>query len=112
LFLLFPTGHPVTPRWRIVGWSTVAMLVVLIGASVIVATVNWSNAFLEVLDVERGAWADVATVAIVIAVLAEVVALLLSVVSVVIRYHRCSDVERLQLKWFITGAAVAAGVVA
>ena len=110
LFLLFPTGHPVTPRWRIVGWSTVAMLVVLMGASVIVATVNWSNPFLEVLDVERSAWADAATVAIVIAVLAEVVALLLSVISVVIRYRRSSGVERLQLKWFIPAAAFAAVV--
>jgi signal transduction histidine kinase len=110
LFLLFPTGHPVTPRWRIVGWITVAMLVVLLAASVILATATWSHPFRDVLDVEGGAWVDAARAAVVIAVLAEVVALLLSVVSVVKRYRRSTGGERLQLKWFVSAAAVAAVV--
>jgi signal transduction histidine kinase len=110
LFLLFPTGHPVTPRWRIVGWITVAMLVVLLAASVILATATWSDPFRDVLDVEGGAWVDAARAAVVIAVLAEVVALLLSVVSVVKRYRRSTGGERLQLKWFVSAAAVAAVV--
>jgi len=110
LFLLFPTGHPVTPRWRTVGWITVAMLVVLLAASVILATAIWSHPFRDILDVEAGAWVDAARVAVVIAVLAEVVALLLSVVSVVMRYRRTTGVERLQLKWFVSAAAVAAVV--
>jgi signal transduction histidine kinase len=110
LFLLFPTGHPVTPRWRIVGWITVAMLVVLLAASVILATATWSHPFRDVLDVEGGAWVDAARVAVMIAVLAEVVALLLSVVSVVIRYRRSTGAERLQLKWFVSAAALVAVV--
>jgi signal transduction histidine kinase len=110
LFLLFPTGHPVTPRWRLVGWITVAMLVILLAASVIIATASWSHPFRDFLDVEAGAWVDAARVAAVIAVLAEVVALLLSVVSVVIRYRRSAGAERQQLKWFVSAAAVA-GVV-
>ena len=110
LFLLFPTGHPVTPRWRIVGWITVAMLVVLLTASVIVATASWSHPFRDFLDIESGAWVDAARVAAVIAVLAEVVALFLSVVSIVIRYRRSTGAERLQLKWFVSAAAVTAVV--
>src|SRR5262245_59274621 len=108
LFLLFPSGHPVTPRWRIVGWFTVAMLAVLLVASVIIATQNWSDPFLNVTDDTPGAFADAARVAVVIGVFAELGALLLSVVSVVIRYRRSTGVERLQLKWFVSAAAVSA----
>ncbi|HKE54294.1 MAG TPA: sensor histidine kinase [Actinomycetota bacterium] len=108
VFLLFPTGHPVTPRWRIVGWFTVAMLAVLVGASIIIATTNWSDPFLNVADAQPGAWASAARVAVVIAVFAELLALLLSVVSVVVRYRRSTGVERLQLKWFVSAAAIAA----
>jgi signal transduction histidine kinase len=110
LFLLFPTGHPVTPRWRIVGWLTVAMLVVLVAASMIIATRNWNDPFLDVADVRPGALANAARIALVIAVFAELAALLLSVVSVGIRYRRSAGAERLQLKWFVSAAAVAAVV--
>src|SRR5262245_3785828 len=107
IFLLFPTGHPVTPRWRIVGWFTVAMQAVLFAASMIIATTNWSDPFYVVADPQPGVWANAARIAVVISVLAELVALLLSVVSVVIRYRRSTGVERLQLKWFVSAAAVA-----
>ena len=110
LFLLFPTGHPVTPRWRIVGGVTLAMLVVLLGAFVIIATAVWAEPFQDFIDVEGGAWVDVAKVAILIAVLAEIVALLLALVSVVMRYRRSTGTERLQLKWFVSAASVTAAV--
>src|SRR5262245_14413166 len=58
LFLLFPTGHPVTPRWRIVGWFTIAMLAVLVAASMVIATRNWSDPFFNVADTQPGAWAS------------------------------------------------------
>ena len=108
VFLLFPTGHPVTPRWRIVGWFTVAMLAVLMAASMIIATANWSDPFLNVADAQPGAWASAARVAVVIGVFAELLALSLSVVSVVVRYRRSTGVERLQLKWFVSAATIAA----
>jgi signal transduction histidine kinase len=53
-------------------------------------------------------WADAARVAVVVGVFAELGALALSVVSVVIRYRRSTGVERLQLKWFVSAAAIAA----
>src|SRR5262245_58870116 len=108
LFLLFPSGHPVTPRWRIVAWFTIAMMSLLLVASLIIATQNWSDPFLNVTDDTPGALADAARVAVIVGVLAELGALLLSVVSVVIRYRRSTGVERLQLKWFVSAAAVAA----
>ncbi|HET8525585.1 MAG TPA: sensor histidine kinase [Actinomycetota bacterium] len=110
LFLLFPTGHPVTPGWRIVGWFTIALLVVLMTGSVIIATAIWSDPFQDVLDVEGGAGIDAAKVAILIAALAGIVALFLALVSVVIRYRHSTGTERLQLKWFVSAAVVTAVV--
>jgi signal transduction histidine kinase len=107
LFLLFPTGRLVSPRWRIVAWLTVAVLATLMAGSLILATASWSDPF-EGINIQAGAWSDAARVAIVIAALAEIVALLLSVVSVAIRYRRSEGVERLQLKWFVSAAVVTA----
>ena len=108
LFLLFPTGHPVAPRWRIVGWITVAMLAILLAGAVIIATATWPHPFTDVLDVQGGALVDATKVAIWIAALGEIVALFLALVSVVIRYRRSTGVERLQLKWFVSAAVVTA----
>jgi signal transduction histidine kinase len=107
LFLLFPTGRVVSPRWRLVVWLVLAILVVLMAASLILATASWSDPF-EGFNIEAGAWGDAARLAILFAVTAEIVALLLSVVSIVMRFRRSTGVERLQLKWFASAAAVAA----
>ena len=70
LFLLFPTGHVVSARWRIVVWVTLGLSVVLLLGSVILATSIWSTPFVDIPDVETGVWSDAALVAIVIAGLA------------------------------------------
>ncbi len=107
LFLLFPTGHLPSPRWRPVAWLVVATCVVLTLGALILATAGWSDPF-GGIDAAAGSAGDVARVAIVIAVSAEVVALLLSVASLVVRFRRSTGVERLQLKWFVSAAALAA----
>ena len=107
LFLLFPTGHLPSPRWRPVAWLVVATCVVLTLGALILATAGWSDPF-GGIDAAAGSAGDVARVAIVIAVFAEVVALLLSVASLVVRFRRSTGVERLQLKWFVSAAALAA----
>jgi signal transduction histidine kinase len=107
VFLLFPTGHPESPRWRVVVVLTLVILAVLMVASLILATASWSDPF-EGVDIEAGAWGDLARLAILLAVLEEIVLLLLSVVSIAIRYRRSSGQERLQLKWFVSAAAVTA----
>ena len=110
LFLLFPTGHVLSPRWRIVVWITLGLAAVLVIGSVIIATALWSTPFVDIPDVETGAWSDAALAALVIAGLAQIVMLFLSVGSMVLRYRRSTGQERLQLKWFVSAASVAAVV--
>jgi signal transduction histidine kinase len=107
LFLLFPTGHLPSPRWRPVLWLVMVILLVLSVGALIIATAGWSQPFAGI-NVAAGSVSTVAKTVIVIAVLAEIVALLLSVASLVVRFRRSTGEERLQLKWFVSAAAVAA----
>jgi len=107
LFLLFPTGRLPSPRWRPVLWLVMVILLVLSLGALILATAGWSQPFAGI-DVSAGSVGAVAKTVIVIAVLAEIIALLLSVASLVVRFRRSTGEERLQLKWFVSAAAVAA----
>jgi signal transduction histidine kinase len=107
LFLLFPTGHLSSPRWRPVVWLVMAVYAVLTVVSIIFATAGWSDPF-EGFDVAAGTLGDLGWIAIVIAVFGQIVALVLSVVSLVVRYRGSTADERLQLKWFVSAAAIAA----
>ena len=107
LFLLFPTGHLPSARWRPVLWLVMVILLVLSVGALIIATAGWSQPFAGI-NVAAGSVSTVAKTVIVIAVLAEIVALLLSVASLVVRFRRSTGEERLQLKWFVSAAAVAA----
>jgi len=107
LFLLFPTGHLPSARWRPVVWFVMVIYALLTIGALILATAGWSDPF-EGINVDPGGVGDLARVVIVIAVLAEIVALVLSVVSLVVRFRRSTGAERLQLKWFVSAAAVAA----
>jgi signal transduction histidine kinase len=107
LFLLFPTGHLPSPRWRPVVWAVMAVYAVLTVVSLILATAGWSDPF-EGFQVAAGTLGDLGWIAIVIAVFGEIVVLGLSVGSLVVRYRRSTADERLQLKWFVSAAAIAA----
>jgi hypothetical protein len=85
----------------------IAIYVSLTVAALILATAGWSDPF-EGINVDTGTVGDIARAVVVIAALAEIVALLLSVVSLVFRYRRSTGAERLQLKWFVSAAAIAA----
>lgn len=105
--LLFPTGRPLTPRWRRV---TVA-------AAFVLGLVTVTAALQERLDPVRGyavanpvglaGLADVED-GVMGGILASVgaVSLILAAIGLVVRYRRSRGVERQQLKWF-TSASVA-----
>lgn len=108
LFLLFPTGRLPAGRWRPVAWFCGAVLVLLTASALVLATTNWSRPFVEVTSPGSSAVASAATVAFLIAAFALPVAFLLSFVALARRFARARGDERLQLKWFVTAAALVA----
>jgi len=100
LFLLFPTGHVRSQRWRVAAW--------FVGGAFAVATI-WS------LIVATGLWARPFTPSSQVAGLTALfflisAALLVSVAALVVRFARSSGEERLQLKWCAAAALVLAVV--
>lgn len=101
--LLFPTGSPPTPRWRVVGWTGI-----LAGALNIASTAlapgplqngdfPWVDNPFGIDELGLAAVAGAAFVAVALAALA-------AIASLVVRYRRAHGIERQQLKW-VAGAA-------
>ena len=107
LLLLFPDGHPPSPRWRWVMWvAGIGMVMGTIGSAVGL----WSARWIILADPNR----DVSPTGIAAAVggtglfLLFGVAGIASIISVVVRWRRAIGDERQQLRWFLMAAAVAA----
>jgi hypothetical protein len=102
----FPTGRPVTPRWRFLGWFAVPLG--LITASYLVAEELcvepapggdcevWVDNPIGITGVPNPEYGDLST----IGYMALIVFMVLSATSLVVRFIRARGVERLQLKWF------------
>ncbi|HEY3213526.1 MAG TPA: sensor histidine kinase [Actinomycetota bacterium] len=111
LFLLFPTGHLPSSRWRPVAWLAGLVLVCLTAGSITLATRIWSDPFAGSESAVRGLPGFVLPVFI-IAVFGFPLTLVLSAVSVVVRFRRSSGDERQQLKWFAAAATLVAASIA
>ncbi len=102
--LLFPTGRPPSRRWRWVTWLTVAFI--LVGA----VSGAFSSGPIEGLGPIRNplgieGFSDVSD-----SILLTMVALVLVVaaaLSVFVRLHRATGIERQQIKWFAYATAAA-----
>jgi hypothetical protein len=92
LFLLFPTGHLPSRRWRPLAW--IAMLA---GAGILLLNLIYHRP-----DTVGGA----ITALTIVVVTLIFVTIFLSALSLVIRYHRASGVERQQLKWVALAAVL------
>jgi hypothetical protein len=108
LFLLFPDGTLLSPRWRLLAWTAVGVAVVGAVASAL-APGQIPDIGFEInnpLGVEGPlGWLFAQLAALVRAPLS--VALIVAVViSLVLRQHRASGQERQQLKWFTTSVVV------
>ncbi len=107
LFLWFPTGHLPSPRWRPAFWLAVTVLTVLLATSIVFATAAWSTPFIDVEDVS-GPLVGPALVGFSITVILLPVSILAAVASLIVRFRRSAGEERLQLKWFVSAAALVA----
>jgi signal transduction histidine kinase len=95
LFLLFPTGHLRSPKWRPAGWFVGIDYTLLAAILIVGATAAWADPF----DLSGGG----AVPSVSFAVLT-VGGLVVSVAALVVRFKGSVGDERLQLKWFVTGA--------
>jgi signal transduction histidine kinase len=96
LFLLFPTGHLRSRRWRPAAWFMAAVFALAAVVSLVTVTRYWSHPF----DLFSGGFPAylAATFFLMVA------ALVVGVTALVVRFARSSGEERLQLKWFAVAA--------
>ncbi len=107
LLLLFPDGHPPSPRWRWVMWVAGAGMVVgTIGSAVGLWSARWLIlANPDRTDVSPSGLAGAAGLAGLILLFG--VAGIAAIASVVVRWRRAVGDERQQLRWFLVAATVA-----
>jgi hypothetical protein len=108
--LLFPSGRPLSHRWRWVGWLALMGCVLLVlGLSLAPGMLDERNypGARNLVGVEGAGrlLEGIETVGTGLSLLA----LLLALVSMIVRFRRSIGVERQQLKWIIYSGTVAAG---
>jgi hypothetical protein len=112
LILLFPDGRLPSPRWRWVVWLTVVSIVAVSVAITFHAGTLAEDGFPQ-FDNPLGisALQPVLTV-LQVFLIAIPVCMVASAAALVVRFRRSRGVERLQLKWLATAAAVVAVIYA
>jgi hypothetical protein len=106
LLLLFPTGHLVSRRWRVVAWAAAANLAVRLLWAMFKPTLDAIEP--HVVPNPLGLQQAEGTFELLESVLPVVLGLLtiLSAASIVVRFRRAQGVERQQLKWFTYATVV------
>jgi signal transduction histidine kinase len=106
LLLLFPTGTLTSRRWRPVAWAIAIFMTVMGLGAMFFAAANWTNPFGP--DQQDTGLAAIAMIPFLAGVVAIPVALIASFTSLAFRFKRARGDERVQLKWFVTAAALVA----
>lgn len=109
LLLLFPTGRPLSPRWRAAVWSS-AIGVSLAVAMTLLAPGRLDDPFQDFrnpIGVEAGAARAIVVALQTVGFLLMLGSILAAVVSMVLRFRRSVGEERRQLKMFTWTTAVA-----
>jgi signal transduction histidine kinase len=101
--LLFPDGHPPSPRWKWVGWWSVGAITV---AAVATALLQNPSSDLPIKafegEIEGSTISLVASLAFALATISAVV----SIASLVVRYRRSSGATRSQIRWIAWGGSI------
>src|SRR5215204_830187 len=103
--LLFPTGAPPGPRWRVVGWTAlVAGAVTTVSTALAPGPLDTADYpwVVNPLGIEGLGLRTLAQVSFVPSGLAALAAL----ASLVVRYRRARGIERLQLRWVAAAACL------
>jgi signal transduction histidine kinase len=108
----FPTGSPVTPRWRWLVAATVAVAGAGIAAAAFGVTAEFRVNFPAVRHPLTLLSASLTNLLDNVAGVGAALVFFASAVSVVVRYRRSRDDERQQMKWFTLAAAAAAVIFA
>jgi signal transduction histidine kinase len=107
LLLLFPTGSLPSPRWRPFARVLAGGFAIQTAAALVAATASWSEPIATGPSAsDLGVYAG----AFLIAAVLTPVGVVAGFVAVVVRFRRSEGQERLQLKWFVTAAAIVAVV--
>ncbi len=105
---LFPTGRPLSSRWRILVWLTIATTAVSFAVPALGVVPEFTVNFPGVLHPLQLLSASTATALDGFAGMANVLVFIACAVEIVLRYRRSSGDERAQLKWFAAATIVAA----
>jgi signal transduction histidine kinase len=102
LFLLFPTGEVRSPRWRTVWWLLVVSTIVGTSAGIYYSSTTWSDPFPQTGSVATPGSFFFFIFLFLVPLVASLIA---SLAAVIVRAIYSTGDERLQIKWFATGAA-------
>lgn len=102
LFLLFPTGEVRSPRWRPVWWLLAGSTVGSTVAVIFYATTIWHDPYAP----QGASSGSAVAVFLLLFVVPLVASLIASLAAVITRAIYSRGDERLQIKWFATGAAL------
>jgi hypothetical protein len=109
LFMLFPDGRALSPRWRAAMW----LMLVAIAAQILIRGLGSVVPNRTYLRNPLGSPGGDAFAASAIGVINSVwpAFLVLAVIALVVRFRRSSDLERKQLEWIASAATVQVGAV-
>src|SRR6476620_314374 len=103
LFLLFPTGEVRSPRWRTVWWLLVVSTIVGTSAGIYYSSTTWSDPFPQTGSVAQPGSILFFVFLFLVPLVASLIA---SLAAVIVRAIYSVGDERLQIKWFATGATL------
>jgi signal transduction histidine kinase len=104
LLLVFPDGRPLSPRWRVAVWASVAAIVAALLAFAVGMWGLPGKVVLRANPQPASLYQNVFETAVVVAGICMVA----GIVSLILRYRQGSLDERHQLKWVTAGAVVLA----